>query len=68
MTGGKNPEEIGVLWRKTCERTGRTLWSGQLEGKEIVAFTFKTHAGREGMSIQISRSRQATTTKTGDQP
>ena len=56
----RNPDELGVLWRKVCDRDGKTLWSGRIEDQEVVGFTFKTHAGREGMSIQRSRSHAVT--------
>lgn len=53
----KNPDEVGIIWRKVNDKTGKTLWSGNLKGVEVVGFTFVTHNGREGMSIQVSRSR-----------
>ncbi len=55
MPDSRNPEEIGILWRKVCDRSGKVLWSGRVQGVDVVAFTFKTQAGREGMSIQVSR-------------
>jgi len=52
----KYPDELGVIWLKTNKKTGKTLWSGTLRGVEVVGFTFKTHNGREGMSLQVSRT------------
>ena len=54
----KNPNEIGVLWKKVNSKTGKSLWSGNLKDLDVVGFTFKTKTGREGMSVQISYSMQ----------
>ena len=57
----RNPNEIGVLWKKVNAKTGKSLWSGNLKDLDVVGFTFKTKSGREGMSVQISYSMQPKT-------
>jgi hypothetical protein len=64
----RNPDELGVLWRKVSERTGKTLWSGRIGEQHVVGFTFKTHAGREGMSIQVSRAHLTPVTPGAETP
>lgn len=52
----RNTNEIGILWQKTC-RDGRTIWSGTINGVNVVGFTFTTYTGRQGMSVQVSQTR-----------
>lgn len=57
MAFTKDPDEIGVLFRKES-RTGKVYYSGTLNGQEVVGFPRTSASGAERIELKASKPRE----------